>query len=39
MSDEFLTKLPTREFIQGDTFTIAFQFTDMDNGVIIPSAN
>mgnify|MGYP004509887639 FL=1 len=39
MSDEFLTKLPTREFIQGDTFTIAFQFTDMDNGVIIPNAS
>ena len=39
MNNEFLTKLPTREFIQGDTFTIAFQFTDMDNGVIIPAVN
>lgn len=39
MCDDFLTKLPTREFIQGDTFIIAFQFTDMDGGVIIPSAN
>ena len=39
MNNEFLTKLPTREFIQGDTFTIAFQFTDMDNSVIIPNAN
>lgn len=39
MNNEFLTKLPTREFIQGDTFTIAFQFTDMDNGVIIPTAS
>lgn len=39
MCDDFLTKLPTREFIQGDTFIIAFQFTDMDGGVIIPNAN
>lgn len=38
MCDEkFLTKLPTREFIQGDTFVLAFQFTDMDNAVIIPT--
>lgn len=35
--DKFLTKLPTREFIQGDTFILAFQFTDMDNAVIIPT--
>lgn len=35
--DRFLTKLPTREFIQGDTFILAFQFTDMDNAVIIPT--
>ena len=34
--DKFLTKLETREFIQGDTFVLAFQFTDMDNGVIVP---
>lgn len=35
--DAFLTKLATREFIQGDTFILAFQFTDMDGGVIIPT--
>lgn len=35
--DKFLTKLPTREFIQGDTFILAFQFTDMQNRVIIPT--
>lgn len=39
MCDDFLTKLPTREFIQGDTFIIAFQFTDMDGGVIVPSVS
>lgn len=37
--DSFLTKLPTREFIQGDTFILAFQFTDMDGGIILPNAN
>lgn len=37
MCDDFLTKLAPREFIQGDTFILAFQFTDMDGSVIMPS--
>ena len=37
--DKFLTKLATRQFIQGDSFILAFQFTDMDNTVIIPNVN
>ena len=37
--DKFLTKLATRQFIQGDSFILAFQFTDMDNTIIIPNVN
>lgn len=37
--DKFLTKLATRQFIQGDSFILAFQFTDMDNNIIIPNVD
>ena len=38
-NDKFLIKLPTREFIQGDTFVLAYQFTDTDGGIILPNVS
>lgn len=38
-NDNFLTKLRTREIIQGDTSVFAFEFTDCDGSVIIPTAS
>lgn len=34
MDDGFLIKLPTREFIQGDSLVLAYQFTDTDGDII-----
>ena len=39
MNDKFLIKVPTREFIQGDNFVLAYQFKDTDGGIILPNVS